>query len=38
VGREGIAHRVDVALNDEERASLESSARAIRTVADRFGV
>lgn len=38
VGREGIVHRVDVSLDDEERTALEQSARAIKAVAERFGV
>lgn len=37
VGRAGVKHRVDVPLNDEERAGLEASARSIREVAERFG-
>jgi len=37
VGRGGVSHRVDVPLNHEERAGLESSARSIREVAEQFG-
>jgi len=37
VGRSGIKHRVDVRMNDVERAGLEASARSIREVAERFG-
>ncbi|PKQ25617.1 MAG: L-lactate dehydrogenase [Actinobacteria bacterium HGW-Actinobacteria-4] len=37
VGRNGIDHRVDVPLNDEERARLKLSARSIREVAEKFG-
>ena len=37
VGRAGVKHRVDVPLDDAERAGLESSARSIREVAKRFG-
>jgi L-lactate dehydrogenase len=37
VGRKGIDHRVDVPLNDEERARLKISAHSIREVAEKFG-
>ncbi len=37
VGRSGVKHRVDVPLDDAERAGLEASARSIREVAERFG-
>jgi len=37
VGRSGIKHRVDVPMNEAERAGLEASARSIREVAERFG-
>ncbi len=37
VGRSGIKHRVDLPLDDAERAGLEASARSIREVAERFG-
>lgn len=37
VGRSGVKHRVDVPLDDTERAGLEASARSIREVAERFG-
>src|SRR5690606_31436658 len=37
VGRGGIDHRVDVPLNDEERARLKISASSIREVAEKFG-
>lgn len=38
VGREGVAHRVDVPLDEAESDALAASARSIREVADRFGV
>jgi L-lactate dehydrogenase len=38
VGREGIVHRVDVPLDEEERTGLDASARSIKGVANRFGV
>lgn len=38
VGRGGITRRVEVAVNADEAAKLEASARSIRAVAEKFGV
>ncbi len=37
VGRGGVVHHVELPLSDDERASLNASARSIREVAERFG-
>ena len=38
VGRAGITRRVEVAVNADEAAKLEASAKSIRAVAEKFGV